>query len=67
MIIVAGFQDVIVTCSIASITDIMFTDPNGLSVDAVYRDNSNDCVSFSGTGPRGRDDGEGGHYETYRY
>lgn len=49
LVIVANFNDVSVTCSIASITDIMFTDPNGQSVDAVYRDNSNDCVSFSGT------------------
>jgi len=49
LVIVANFNDVNVTCSIPSITDIMFTDPNGQSVDAVYRDNSNDCVSFSGT------------------
>ena len=49
LVIVANFNNVSVTCSIASITDIMFTDPNGQSVDAVYRDNSNDCVSFSGT------------------
>jgi len=49
LVIVANFTDVNVTCSIASITDIMFTDPNGQSVDGVYRDNSNDCVSFSGT------------------
>jgi M6 family metalloprotease-like protein len=48
LVIVANFRDESVTCSTSAINDAMFSDPNGLSVDSLYRDNSLGKISFSG-------------------
>ncbi len=48
IVIVANFRDANVTCSVQSITDMMFTDPNGRSVAALYRECSLGQVMLSG-------------------
>jgi hypothetical protein len=48
IVIVANFRDANVTCSVQSITDMMFTDPNGRSVAALYRECSLGQLMLSG-------------------
>lgn len=48
LVMVANFQDVGVTCSNPAVTDLMFSDPLGNSVDALYRQNSQGSVWLSG-------------------
>ncbi len=55
LVIVANFRDQVVSplmpgadCSIAAITDRIFTDPQNRSVDNLYRETSRGQVSFSG-------------------
>ena len=55
LVMVANFRDATVTCSIACITDTMFTNVNGLSVANLYLTDSRGSVSLSGevVGPYG--------------
>jgi Gametolysin peptidase M11/NPCBM-associated, NEW3 domain of alpha-galactosidase len=48
IVIVANFRDTSVSCSIDTINNAMFADPNGKSAAALYRDNSRGQVSLSG-------------------
>ena len=48
LVMVSNFADAAVTCSVGAVRDIMFTDPNGRSVAALYRDNSRGQLSLSG-------------------
>jgi hypothetical protein len=48
IVIVANFRDANVTCSVQSITDMIFTDPNGRSVAALYRECSLGQLMLSG-------------------
>jgi hypothetical protein len=48
LVMVGNFSDASVSCSMQSITETMFTDPNGLSVANLYRMNSLGQVSLSG-------------------
>ena len=48
LVIVANFLDRSVGCSVDAIGATMFTDVSGRSVDALYREASGGCVSFSG-------------------
>lgn len=48
LVMVANFQDKSVTCSNPAITDLMFTDPLGRSVDALYRETSRGNVWLTG-------------------
>lgn len=49
LVIVANFLDRSVGCTVDAIGATMFTDVSGHSVDALYREASGGCVSFSGT------------------
>lgn len=49
LVIVANFLDRSVDCTVDAIGATMFTDASGRSVDALYREASRGCVSFSGT------------------
>ena len=40
IVLVADFNDTAVSCPIADIEDLMFTDPNDQSVDDLYRETS---------------------------
>lgn len=48
LVMVANFQDKSVTCSNPAIADLMFTDPLGKSVDALYRETSHGNVWLTG-------------------
>lgn len=48
LVMVANFQDVNVSCSNPAITDLMFSDPLGNSVDALYRQTSQGGVWLNG-------------------
>ncbi len=48
LVIVTDFTDASVACSVQSIRDLMFTDPDGYSIDALYREISREQVWFSG-------------------
>jgi M6 family metalloprotease-like protein len=48
IVIIANFRDAAVTCTPQAITDMMFTDPNGWSVAALYRECSLGQVLLSG-------------------
>lgn len=48
LVMVANFQDKSVACSNPAIADLMFTDPLGKSVDALYRETSHGNVWFTG-------------------
>ncbi len=48
VVMVANFADATVACSVGGVRDIMFTDPNGYSVAALYRENSRGQLSLSG-------------------
>jgi hypothetical protein len=48
IVIVVNFRDVAVPCSVQAIRDSMFTDPNGRSVAALYRECSVGRVNFTG-------------------
>ena len=49
IVLVADFNDTPVSCPIQVIEDLMFTDPEGQSVNDLYRETSLDNVHFSGT------------------
>lgn len=49
LVIVADFSDVAVDCSVSQVRDIIFSDPQGQTVDALYRESSQGAVSFAGT------------------
>lgn len=49
VVMVANFQDKNVSCSIAEIEDMLFTNPSGRSVDGLYRHMSGGNLSFTGT------------------
>ena len=49
LVIMANFSDATLSCSVDQVTNAMFTDPTGASVNALYRDNSRGQLSFSGT------------------
>ncbi|HET7220024.1 MAG TPA: hypothetical protein VFJ02_18335, partial [Vicinamibacterales bacterium] len=48
IVVIANFRDAAVTCTPQAITDMMFTDPNGRSVAALYRECSLGQVLLSG-------------------
>jgi len=48
IVIIANFTDAAVTSTAGQIRDIMFTDPNGHSIDALFRETSFGNVGFSG-------------------
>jgi len=48
LVMVANFTDANVSCSVNDINNIMFADPNGVTVDNLYREVSRGQVSFSG-------------------
>ena len=48
IVIIANFRDAAVTCTPQAITDMMFTDPNGRSTAALYRECSLGQVLLSG-------------------
>jgi uncharacterized membrane protein len=48
LVMVANFNDASVSCSNSAINDAMFADPSGLSVNALYTNNSVGQVSLSG-------------------
>jgi hypothetical protein len=49
LVIMANFTDATLSCSVDQVTNTMFTDPTGASVNGLYRDNSRGQLSFSGT------------------
>jgi hypothetical protein len=48
LVVVANFLDATVSCSPADVDNIMFSNPNGYSVAALYRDNSHGQLSLTG-------------------
>jgi hypothetical protein len=48
LVMVANFIDTAVACSVADVDNVMFSNPSGYSVAALYRDNSRGQLSFSG-------------------
>ncbi len=48
IVIIANFRDAVVTCTPQAITDMMFTDPNGRSVTALYQECSLGQVMIAG-------------------
>lgn len=48
LVMLANFADANVGCSVGGVRDIMFSDPNGYSVAALYRENSRGQLSLSG-------------------
>jgi hypothetical protein len=48
IVIIANFTDAAVTSTPSQIRDLMFTDPNGNSIDALFRETSFGNVGFSG-------------------
>lgn len=48
IVLVANFQDATVSCPVQDIEDTMFTDPNGKSVDELYRETSLGNLQFTG-------------------
>jgi hypothetical protein len=46
---IVNFTDSSVSCAQDWVDDVLFTNPSGYSVDALYRDNSHGLVSFSGS------------------
>ena len=49
LVVIANFTNTVVACQPSTINDTMFSDPAGISVDALYREMSSGNVSFSGT------------------
>ena len=49
IVLVADFNDTIVSCPVQDIEHVIFTDPDGQSVNALYRETSLDNIHFSGT------------------
>ena len=48
LVIVANFTDATVAPTVSQIQNIMFSDPNGQSIDALFRETSFDNVGFTG-------------------
>ena len=48
LVMLANFADANVACSVGGVRDIIFADPNGYSVAALYRENSRGQLSLSG-------------------
>jgi hypothetical protein len=49
LVMLTNFSDVAVSCSVDTVNNIMFSDPNSLSVNALYRDASRGQLGWSGS------------------